>query len=61
MLEGETLNHEFIYNTDADYVKEIQYQDLGVDNMVFTGFRVAGTGLIISLLVLGVLSILKQG
>lgn len=61
MLEGETTNNGFIYNTDADYVQEIQYQDLDIETMVFTGFKVAGTGLIISLLVLGVLSILKRG
>lgn len=61
MLEsGEVNQVETTYNADPDYVKEIQYDDLGVSQMVFTGFRVAGTGLIITLLILGILSILRQ-
>lgn len=61
MLEsGETNQESVIYNSDPDYVKEVQYDDLGVSQMVFTGFRVAGTGLIITLLILGILSILRQ-
>lgn len=60
MLESEPVTTGFTYNDNVTYVKEIQYDDLGVNNMVFTGFRVAGTGLIISLLILGILSILRQ-
>lgn len=61
MLEsGETNQEDVNYNSDPDYVKEIQYDDLAISQMVFTGFRVAGTGLIITLLVLGILSILRQ-
>lgn len=61
MLESEEASQETVnYNSDPDYVKEIQYDDLGISQMVFTGFRVAGTGLIITLLVLGILSILRQ-
>lgn len=61
MLEsGETNQESVNYNSDPDYVKEVQYDDLGVSQMVFTGFRVAGTGLIITLLVLGILSILRK-
>lgn len=61
MLEsGENNQENVIYNSDTDYVKEIQYDDLGISQMVFTGFRVAGTGLIITLLILGILSILRQ-
>ena len=57
---GETTQETVIYNSDPDYVQEIQYDDLGVSQMIFAGFRVAGTGLIITLLVLGILSILRQ-
>lgn len=61
MLEsGENNQESVIYNSDPDYVQEIQYDDLGISEMIFTGFRVAGTGLIITLLILGILSILRQ-
>lgn len=56
----ELQSNDFIYNTDETYVSSIQYDDLSLDTMVFSGFRVAGTGLIISLLVLGLLSILRK-
>lgn len=57
---GETNQESVIYNSDPDYVKEIQYEDLGIREMVFSGFKVAGIGLIITLLILGILSILRQ-
>ena len=61
MLESGEVNQESVsYNSDPDYVREVQYDDLGISQMVFTGFRVAGTGLIITLLILGILSILRQ-
>lgn len=56
----EVESNDFIYNADDTYVSSIQYDDLSIETMVFSGFRVAGTGLIISLLVLGVLSILRN-
>ena len=61
MIEEEVITTEgFQYNTNDTYVASIQYDDLALDTMVFSGFRVAGTGLIISLLVLGVLAIFRQ-
>lgn len=48
------------YNNDSDYIQSLSYDDLSLSDNVFTGMRVAGTGLIITLLCVGVISILKS-
>lgn len=61
MLEsGGEVTTTFNYNNDDTYVAEIQYDDLSLDTHVYNGMKVAGTGIIISLMIIGLLRIIRQ-
>lgn len=61
MLESEgEVTTGFDYNTDQTYVAELQYSDLGIDTHVFNGMKVAGAGIIISIMIIGLLRLLRQ-
>lgn len=61
MLESESeVTTNFIYNQNETYVAEVQYDDLALDTHVFNGMKVAGTGIIITLMLIGILRIFRQ-
>lgn len=48
------------YNQDEVYCYSLTYSDLNVEDMMFSGMKICGTGLIISLGVIICISILRN-